>query len=159
MAGAVDPPAINRVVGEMLTFEESLLARVIVTPAPGAGMPKVTGKGTTWFGVSFMLPGRMIGPVATIVLVNWKTAGMPSPVTIADTVYDPKVPFAVNTGEVAIPALLVIADTVLWPPANNPLGPVVGALKMTVTPLTGLCWESTTVAERGEANGVLINAL
>ena len=70
MAGAVDPPAINTVAGEMLTLEESLLARVIVTPAPGAGMPKVTGKAATWFGVRVMLPGRIIGPVATSALVN-----------------------------------------------------------------------------------------
>ena len=67
--------------------------------------------------------------------------------------------FAVNMGEVATPAALVTAETVLCPPANNPLAPVVGALKTTDTPLTGFFCTSRTVAEKGDANAVLIMAL
>jgi hypothetical protein len=93
------------------------------------------------------------------VFVSENTAGFGTPVTKADTVYDPWIPFAVNRGEVAMPAALVIAVTVLWPPANTPLGPLAGARKVTVTPVTGFMFESTTVAENGTAYWVLITAL
>ena len=106
-----------------------------------------------------ILAGRMIGPTVTIVFVSENTAGSGTPVTKADTVNDPWIPFAVNKGEVAMPAALVTAVTVLWPPAKIPLGPLAGALKVTVTPLTGFMLESLTVAENGAAYCVLSTAL
>ena len=44
------------------------------------------------------------------------------------------------------------------PPANVPLAPLAGGVKVTTTPLTGLFPESVTVATRGAANAVLIVA-
>jgi hypothetical protein len=58
---------------------------------------------------------------------------------------------AVKIAEVATPEELVVA--VLAAPANVPLGPLPGAVKVTVTPLTGFPPESLTVATRG-ANAV-----
>src|SRR5207237_1360577 len=48
IAGAVCPTATEIVDGLMVTFAESLLVNVMVTPPAGAGMGKVTGKGTDW---------------------------------------------------------------------------------------------------------------
>jgi hypothetical protein len=67
------------------------------------------------------------------------------------------VEFAVKVAEVATPLALVVA--VLTPPANVPLAPLAGALKVTVTPLTGLPPLSFTVATRGAAKAALIVAL
>jgi len=67
------------------------------------------------------------------------------------------VEFAVNVAEVATPLEFVTA--VFTPPANVPLAPLAGALKVTVTPLTGFPPPSFTVATRGAANAVLIVAL
>jgi hypothetical protein len=67
------------------------------------------------------------------------------------------VAFAVNTAEVATPLAFVVA--VFTPPANVPLAPLAGGVKVTTTPLTGLFPESVTVATRGAAKAVLIVAL
>ena len=64
---------------------------------------------------------------------------------------------AVNVAEVATPLLLVVA--VFTPPAKLPLAPVAGAVKVTVTPCTGLPPLSFTVATSGAANAVLMAAL
>jgi hypothetical protein len=64
---------------------------------------------------------------------------------------------AVNAGAVATPPLLVVA--VFTPLAKVPLAPVVGAVKVTVTPLTGLLPASFTVTCSPVANAVLIVAL
>ena len=101
----------------------------------------------------------MIGPTVTMVFVNWKTAGLGTPDTMADTVNEPTVPLAVKSGEVATPAALVVAVTVVWPPAKTPLGPLTGALKVTVTPDTGLLPASATVADKAAGYCVLIGAL
>jgi hypothetical protein len=93
------------------------------------------------------------------VFVSENTAGFGTPFTKADTVYDPWIPFAVYRGEVATPVALVIAVMVPWPPANTPLGPLAGARKVTVTPLTGFMFESVTVAANGATYCVLITAL
>ena len=45
---------------------------------------------------------------------------------------------------------------VLAPPANVPLAPEAGAVKVTTTPLTGFELLSTTVATRGFGNAVLV---
>src|SRR5271156_851770 len=60
--------------------------------------------------------------------------------------------FAENVAEAAAPFALVVA--VLTPPAKVPLGPVVGAVNVTVTPLTGFEPLSSTVATRGAVNAV-----
>ena len=60
---------------------------------------------------------------------------------------------AVKVGAVAIPVVPVNAVTVTAPP-KVPLAPPVGAAKVTVAPLTGLLFESFTVACRGVANAV-----
>jgi hypothetical protein len=52
---------------------------------------------------------------------------------------------------------LVVA--VVAPPANVPLGPLAGAVNVTVTPLTGLLKESFTVACSCIANAALTFAL
>jgi len=64
---------------------------------------------------------------------------------------------AVNTAEVATPEALVTA--VFTQPAKVALAPEPGAVKVTVTPLTGLPPESFTVATRGAANAVLMAVL
>jgi len=67
------------------------------------------------------------------------------------------VEFAVNVAEVATP--LAFVDAVFTPPANVPLAPLAGALKVTVAPLTGLLLASLTVATNGAAKAVLMVTL
>ena len=90
--------------------------------------------------------------------VKLKLAGPVAPVAVAVTVYEPTVPLAVNVGDVATPLLLVVACTVVDPPVNVPLAPMVGAVNVTTTPLVGFPFV-VTVALRGEANEVLTVAL
>ena len=61
---------------------------------------------------------------------------------------------AVKTGEVATPEELVCAVTVAPPPANAPLAPEPGAVKVTVTFETGLPPESFTVTTSGVLKAV-----
>ena len=110
-------------------------------------------------GARLTADGSMIGPIVTVVFVKLNTAGLGTPETSAETVKAPSVPFAVNKGDVATPAAFVVAVTVDWPPAKMPLGPATGARNVTVAPATGLAPASATVAENGDANCVLINAL
>jgi hypothetical protein len=70
----------------------------------------------------------------------------------------PAVAFAVNAVAVATPLLLVTAVAVAELP-NFPLAPLPGAVKLTVTPLSGLLLASFTVACSGVANAVLTVAL
>jgi hypothetical protein len=89
---------------------------------------------------------------APTVLVSRKLAGVATPETVAATVYcGPAVVLAVKIAEVAMPEALVIA--VLRFPAKVPLGPLAGAVKVTVAPLTGLPPTSLTRTTKG-ANGV-----
>lgn len=60
---------------------------------------------------------------------------------------------AVKTAELATPLALVVA--VFTPPANVPLAPLEGAVKVTTTPLTGLPPPSVTVTCNA-ANGLLM---
>src|SRR5713226_3093111 len=81
-----------------------------------------------------------------------------APVALATTLYGPPaVAFAVNVADVAIPLAFVVA--VFTPPANVPLAPLPGAVKVTATPLTGLFPASVTVATKGAPKAVLIAAL
>ena len=63
------PAAINTLVLESVTFEESLLLRLTVTPPAGAAAPSVTGKLTVCPSVREVPLGRPIVPVLTTVTV------------------------------------------------------------------------------------------
>jgi hypothetical protein len=71
--------------------------------------------------------------------------------------YDPAIELAVNTADVATPLAFVVA--VFTPPANVPLAPDAGGVKVTTTPLTGLLLASVTVATSGAPNAALMVAL
>jgi hypothetical protein len=90
-------------------------------------------------------------------LVRTKLAGSAPEATVAVTVYVPTDPLAVNDADVATPLGLVVA--VFTPPAKVPLAPVDGTSNVTVTPLTGFCPPSNTVATNGAPNVVLTDAL
>jgi hypothetical protein len=64
---------------------------------------------------------------------------------------------AVNTVDVATPDEFVVA--VFAPPANVPEAPLLGAVNVTVTPLTPLPPEFFTVTTSGLAKVVLMVAL
>jgi hypothetical protein len=80
---------------------------------------------------------------APVIFVRLYVA-VPVPGAVAVTLYEPGVPFAVNTAAVAIPLAFVVA--VFTPPANVPLAPDPGAVNVTTTPLTGFPNPSVTVA-------------
>lgn len=61
----------------------------------------------------------------------------PETVAVAVTAYCPATEFAVNADEVAMPFAPVTSVSVVMPLANVPLAPEDGAVKVTVTPLTG----------------------
>jgi hypothetical protein len=63
----------------------------------------------------------------------------------------------VNSTEVATPEAFVVA--VFTPPANVPLAPLAGAVKVTSTPLTPLPPESLTVTTSGVEKAVLMVVL
>src|SRR5258708_2260911 len=91
-------------------------------------------------------------------LVSEKLAGVETPATDAVTLYGPPaVPLAVKIAAIATPCALVVA--VFTPPASVPLAPLVGAVKVTVPPLTGLLKGSFTVACSCVTNAVLTVAL
>lgn len=89
-------------------------------------------------------------------LVSEKLACPETPEADAVTVYGPTVVLAVKVGAVAMPCAFVMAVFVI--PANVPLAPIAGAVNVTVTPLTGLCCESVTVACNGVAKALLMAA-
>jgi len=78
--------------------------------------------------------------------VRLKSPGVEIPVTVAVTVYGPPaVSSAVNKDAAAMPLALVVAVVVFVPLAKVPLGALLGAVKVTVVPLTGLLLLSVTV--------------
>ena len=88
-----------------------------------------------------------------------KLAPAPNPGAEAITKYPPVVPFAVKVEAVAIPEALVMAVvTFVLVSENLPLGPMAGAVNVTVTPATGLAAESFTITCNAVAKGVLIIA-
>jgi hypothetical protein len=64
-----------------------------------------------------------------------------------------------KVGEVATPFVPVVACTVFVPPAKVPLGPVLGAVKVTVTPLTAFPKPSWTVAAKPVGKLVLMGSI
>jgi hypothetical protein len=91
--------------------------------------------------------------------VSEKIALLATPATLAVTLYDPTVPFAVKAGAVPTPKLSVATVAVMEPPKKVPLAPEPGAAKNTVTLGTTLPRESRTVTCKGLENAVLIVAL
>ena len=132
----------------------SLLVNVTTTASP-AGDDNETGNA----GVS---PTCSVRGISTIIepltFVSGKATGLATPGADASTAKLPGSELAVNTGEIATPDALVSAVAVLPPPANDPLGPVAGAVNVTGVPTTGLP-PIVTVAIRGPANAVFVAAL
>jgi hypothetical protein len=89
----------------------------------------------------------MVGPPA--ILVRLKLAAVVAPGAVAVTLYAPNVVPAEKAADVATPLALVVAVVLL--PANEPLAPEDGAVKVTITPAVGVPLV-VTVATRGAAN-------
>src|SRR5208282_722076 len=92
------------------------------------------------------------------VFIRLKLVVAVTPATEAVTVLAPSVPLAVYAVEMATPLALVVSVSVLVPPANVPLAPVAGAVKVTKAPLTGDP-PIVTVAINGAKNAVLTAVL
>jgi hypothetical protein len=103
--------------------------------------------------VAVILPG------APAVLVKAKETKAVRPLAEAVTEYAPAVALAVKMGEVATPEVLVSRVAAVPLPANIPLAPEAGALKVTLTPETGLPLVSLTVATNGLLKAWLTCAL
>ena len=107
-----------------------------------------------------------VGALWPLPLVTSMEAGVPAVLvsenvvlrfaTTALTLYAPAIPFAVKTGDVAMPDAFVVAVAVVPAPANVPLAPLPGAVNVTVTPLTGFPPLFLTIALNGAANAVLM---
>ena len=76
------------------------------------------------------------GPNDAEVLVSVKLAFRAA--TLAMTLNEPAVAFAVNAGAVATPDALLVACATAPEPLNVPEAPVAGAVKMIDTPASGL---------------------
>ena len=100
---------------------------------------------------------EMVVPTGPPWFVSEKFAVPVTPGAEAVTTYDPEIALAVNAADVAVPDEPVTA--VLFPPANVPLAPLAGAVKVTVTPLTPVPLPFSTVATSGAENVALIDAL
>jgi hypothetical protein len=90
--------------------------------------------------------------------VKLKLAGVATLGALAVTVKLPAWELAVKAGAAAIPLALVAAVAVA-DPLNEPVAPVVGAAKVTVTPLSGLLLPSFTVACKAVVNAAFTVAL
>ncbi len=86
-------------------------------------------------------------------LVRLKLTGADAPVTVAVTVYAPDVELAVKVDDLATPKLLVASVSVVVPLAKVPLGPEVGAVKVTLSPPVTTPFV-VTVAANGAAKGL-----
>jgi hypothetical protein len=87
------------------------------------------------------------------VFVKLKLVVAVAPATEAATVTVPITPLAVNVFDLATPLESVESVSVFVPPANVPLAPDAGAVKVTNAPLTGDP-PMVTVATNGAANAV-----
>ena len=77
---------------------------------------------------------------------------------LALTLYLPLFLLAVNL-TLAMPEALVVTVMLVWPLLKVPLAPLDGAVKVTLTPLTGLPYLSVTVACKGLAKALPLVAL
>ena len=66
------------------------------------------------------------------VFVKTNVAGALTPAARARTIYPPAVSFAVKNGAVATPLALVWVTTVRTSPEKMPVGPLIGAVNVTV---------------------------
>jgi len=158
-----------------LAFVTAVVPLAKLPLAPEAGAAKVTITPLTGlFPASFtvtcnaepnaVLIGALCGVPAVavidaavpLVLVKAKVAGLVTPDTLAFTEYEPTVEFAVKLEDVATPLALV---TAVLPLEKTALAPEPGAVKVTVTPLTGLFPASLTVTWSAEPKAVLMTAL
>lgn len=65
--GAVEPAGIKTVGDEIVTFDESLLTRITVTPLAGAAVPIVTGNAADCPGASVIPDGNeMLAELTTV---------------------------------------------------------------------------------------------
>ena len=88
------------------------------------------------------------------VFVKLKLVAAVAPATEAATVTVPITPLAANVLDLATPLESVESVSVFVPPANVPLAPAAGAVKVTNAPLNGDP-PMVTVATNGAANAVL----
>src|SRR5947207_2167653 len=137
-----------------------------VTVTPATGLPPASFTVATSGAANAVLIVAPCGvPLVAVMLaaapavfVSEKFAGVATPASLADTVYGPPATLFFPTRPSSdLPLPLVVA--VFTPPAKLPLGPVPGAVNVTVTLATGLPPASFTVATSGAANAVLIVAL
>jgi hypothetical protein len=132
-----------------------------VTVVPGTGLPAASITSAT-NGLGNALPTVADCPEpdttetedgAPGALVRLKLAPL-APVADALTDYPPALLLAVNVLAVACPSLPVVAVVVAVPLTNVPEAPLPGALKVTLTPGTGLPAESVTCATNAPANAL-----
>jgi hypothetical protein len=97
----------------------------------------------------------LVRKVFSGVLVSKNLAAVVTLEAAAVTVYLPAVPLAVKVVAVATPEVLVVVVYVAVAFANVPLAPEAGAVKVTLTPGTGLPARLITVAANAVAKGVL----
>jgi hypothetical protein len=95
----------------------------------------------------------LTGIPATLRFVKLKLVGALTPAAAALTLNAPGWEFATSVGAVAMPLAFVVAVAV-DDPLNAPPGPEVGAVNVTMTPLTGLPAASSTVACKAVAKAV-----
>ena len=138
---------------------------VNVTTTPLSGEPLfVTFATSGWANAVLMValwgvPLTAVTNSVTGLLVRVKFAAVDAPAAVADTVYVPVFPFAVNVEAVAMPFELVIDVVVLVALSLKvPLAPDNGAVNVTSTPLVGTP-AVVTVATSGAAKLELITVL
>ena len=67
--GVVAPAEMKMLAGEMVSFEVSLLPRLMKAPPGPAAEERVTGKGTCWPGDTVTLDGSVIGDVTVLTVM------------------------------------------------------------------------------------------
>ena len=133
--------------------------KVTVTPKTGFP-PESRTAATSGLAKLVLIVALWLAPLVAVMLagapevfVSEKVAGATTPPTDAATLYNPAMLLAMTVGDVATPEPLVLTFAVVEP-ANVPLAPEDGAVKVTVTPETGFPPESSTVAANGLAKFV-----
>jgi hypothetical protein len=123
VAGVAEPAEMETL-GVTVAAEE-LLESETVTPPAGAGVDKVTGKGTTWLGTTCTLAGSVMAPEA-----------VPPPtvtVAVALTRYGPLAVIVVDPAETPVTSTLIVVT----PAAKVALPGTVATLRLLETRLTG----------------------
>jgi hypothetical protein len=147
-------------------------ANVPLAPDPGAAKVTVTPLAALPFTVTIATSGAanaapvcafwplpLLAAIATLaaVFVNVKLADAVTPEIVAVTAYAPTVEFAVNVFDAVWPFASVVSVSV-FDPANVPLAPDAGAVKITGTPLAAFPFPvtvTTSGAEKAEPTWAL----